>query len=222
MIDKAVSDHFKQQYLHEILQCKDTRAASALYAYAVFLNKQSLRFDHIPLYLEIFKTNNNYAVDALLSGYVAQAFFDFVKVPNVCFLSAIFDILNRYQRNVLYQPVLKVICGLLKRVYRAGDEGFRLYPTRIDDINNLAKYLNETQSQDANTNRDILDILFFLSEMDQVYQEDEERRQAARQASRIRSDFFDHKRSLCQSMTATILDVGLKPAAIIPEGLYTD
>jgi len=224
MIEKALSDQFKQRYLNEVFQCQDVRASSALYAYAGYLNKKlPQRFDDIPLYLEIFRTNHCYAIDALLNGFVARRFFDFIKVPNTYLLRVIFEILGAQQKNTLYRSTLHVFCGLLKRVYRNPNEGYRLYPTRVEDINNLGKYLDESKDQNFDTNRDILDILAFISEMDQVGQEEMTPQHVAWQANRIRSDFFDHKRSLQQSLTRVLLDKAPSPLPVImPEGLYQD
>ena len=59
--------------------------------------------------------------------------------------------------------------------------------------------------------------------MDQHYEMDQEKKAIARQAGHIRSDFFDNKRSLIQSMTALTLetaqkvDHGIAPAGMSPE-----
>jgi len=223
MVDKEILNRYKKQYIYEILECKDVRSSSALYAYAAFLNKKKIRFDFIPLYLEIFKTNNKFAVDVLLSGYIAKTFFDFIKVPNVFMLQSIFDILKKYKKNTLYEQTLRVFFGFLKKVYRSGGEGYRAFPMSISDVNHLGKYLDETKSQEFDLNRQILDILFFISELDNGVEKDEEKLLIAKQADRIRTDFFDSKRSLIKSMTDVLLEKSKDESpGIAPEGVYSD
>jgi len=223
MVKEEEFNRFIQQTMYKIIECQDVRASSALYAYSNFLNTKPIRYDHIPLYLKIFQTNNRYTVDALVSGYVAENYFDFIRVPNVFVLKRMFEILGMYEKNSLYLPTLKAFFGFLKRVYRAGAEGYRIYALSIADVNSIGKYLHEQKTQNHHLNRDILDILLFLTEMDEDVEGSMEKQAVARHASRIRSDFFDQKRSLVQSMTDVILkkadDVG---PGISPEGVFID
>ena len=202
---KEEFNRFIQDTLLEIIECKDIRASSALYAYANFLNRKKISYDHIPLYLKILKTNNQYAIDALFRGYVPVKYFDFIRVPNVYVLKGMFEILELYQKNNLSRQTLKSFSGFFRRVYRNAAEGFRNYQLTVGDVNSLGKYLDEQKTQSYSFNRDILDILFFFSEMDHSKNSSPEMRAVARHASRIRSDFFDQKRSLVRSMTDNIL-----------------
>lgn len=214
---------FIQDMMFEIIECKDVRSSSALYAYANFLNKKPLSYEHIPLYLRILKTNNQYAVDALMSGFVAAKFFDFIRVPNAYVLRNMFEILGMYPKNALSKQTLMAFCNFLGRVYRAAAEGFRVYPVTIGDVNSLGKFLDEKKTQNYNFNRKILDILFFLSELDEEKECGAERTSVAQHASRIRSDFFDPKRSLIRSMTEVILKKSADESpGITPEGVFIE
>jgi hypothetical protein len=214
---------FIQDTLLEIIECKDVRSSSALFAYANFLNRKKISYDHIPLYLKILKTNNQYAIDALFRGYEPVKFFEFIRVPNVYVLKGIFEILELYQKNNLSRQTLKSFCGFFRRVYRSAAEGFRNYQLTVGDVNSLGKYLDEQKTQNYNFNRDILDIPFFLSEMDHGNDSSLEMRAVARHASRIRSDFFDQKRSLIRSMTDVILKKSPDDGpGISPERAFVD
>ena len=214
---------FIQDTLLEIIECKDVRSSTALYAYASFLNRKKISYNHIPLCLKILKTNNQFAIDALYRGYEPVKFFDFIRVPNVYVLRDIFEILKLYQKNNLSKKTLKSFCGFFRRVYRSAAEGFRNYQLTVGDVNNLGKYLDEQKTQNYSFNRDILDILFFLSEMDHGNGSSTEMRAVARHASRIRSDFFDQKRSLIRSMTDVILKKSTDDSpGISPEGTFVD
>ncbi|MFH2131099.1 MAG: hypothetical protein ABIK68_12065 [bacterium] len=223
MVKEEDFNQFILNTMYEIIECKDIRSSSTLHAYTRFLNKKTIRYDYIPLYLKIFKTNNRYTIDALLSGYVAQNFFDFIRVPNIYVLKHIFEILAQFQKNALYQQTQKVFFGFLKRVYRSAGEGFRIYAVTIADVNNLGKFLDEGKTQNNLLNRDILDILFFFTELDEDHENGAEKGSIARHASRIRSDFFDQKRSLKQSMTEVFLQKSADEGpGISPEGAFFD
>lgn len=223
MVKEEKFHRFLQETMYEIIECQDVRASSAFYAYTNFLNKKPVRFDFIPLYLKIFQTNNRYSVDALLSGYVSQNFFDFIRVPNRFVIKRIFEILNMYQKNSLYKQTLKTFFSFLKRVYCASPEGYRVYPLNIAEINSIGKYLDENKTQNHHLNRDILDILLFLTDLDDDGDMDPAKQAIARQASRIRSDFFDQKRSLIRSMTDVILKKSNDEGpGISPEGVFID
>ncbi len=223
MVKEEELNRFFQKTIYEIIECQDVRASSALYAYTNFLNKKPIRYDYIPLFLKIFQTNNRYTVDALMSGYVPENFFDFIRVPNRFVLRRVFEILEIYQKNTLYKLTLKAFFSFLKRVYRSAHEGYRVYPLSIAELNNIGKYLDEKKTQNFHLNRDILDILLFLTELDDDKDLNEDKRAVARHASRIRSDFFDQKRSLVQSMTDLILKKSSEEGpGISPEGVFID
>ena len=220
---KEEFNRFIQNTMLEIIECKDVRSSSALYAYANFLNRKKTRYEDIPLYLKILKTNNQYAIDALMRGHVAVKFFDFIRVPNIYVLKGIFEILELYGKNSLSNQTLKSFCGFFKRVYRLAAEGFRICPLTVAEVNSLGKYLDEKKTQNYYFNREILDILFFLTELDDDCESSPEMRVVARQASRIRSDFFDQKRSLAQSMTEVALNKSTDEGpGISPEGAFVE
>lgn len=223
MIEKETIDSYNCKYLYDILKCSDVRSSSALYAYANFLNKKGWRFELIPLYFEILYTNNRYAIDALFKGCVARDFFDFIRVPESFVFGKIFGLFDQFPKNILYKQTIKACCSYLKRYYRSVRDGFNVYPISIRDINSIGKYLDEQKDQKFQLNRDILDILLYISDLGQHHEMDIEMKMIASHASRIRSDFFDNKRSIGQSISSAILE---EPRAITPEispeGVYLD
>jgi len=223
MIEKEIRDNYNRKYLYDILKCADVRSSSALYAYANFLNKKGHQFDLIPLYFEILYTNNRYAIDALFKGCVARDFFDFIRVPESFVFVKIFGLFDQFPKNAIYKQTIKACCGYLKHYYRSAKDGFNVYPVSIRDINSIGKYLNEDKDQKFQLNRDILDILLYISELDQHHEMDIEKKKIASHASRIRSDFFDSKRSIVQSISSAILEEPKEISSeISPEGVYLD
>ena len=69
MIGKEALDSLHNIYLLDILKAENLRASSALVAYARFLNDEKLEYNLFPLYLKIFDSNNQFAIDALLNKH---------------------------------------------------------------------------------------------------------------------------------------------------------
>lgn len=220
MLTEEASRRIKQQYLYEILEAKNVPAATALYAYARFLNIQPHRNEYFPLYLKVLEANNMYAVDALLDGFEPETFFDMVIIPNHFVVKKVFRLLDKHESNSLYEKTVRVLCGMLRRVYVIPEDGYRIYQLNINDLNNLAKHLDEEFDQDYPANRVILDTLQYLSDLDNLNEREKRKLDVGRQANRIRGDFMDHTRRLNQAITDAVLrkaetvDLGVQPAQL--------
>ncbi len=197
--------YLKHLFITEILDTKNERATTVLMSYAYFLNKSGINSDNYPLYLTILESNNRYAIDLLIEGYEPEKYLDCV-IPNHFIVENVFKIFSIYKRNEVYEMTLRVLFGLLIKVYISPEEGYQLYKPTIPNVNDLGKILDESKDQDDELNRDILDILMYLGDLDTHYTDDPVKKEIARQAGRIRSDFFDHMRSLEKSITEVILE----------------
>jgi hypothetical protein len=195
----------KHRFTNEILEGKTPTAAGALVSYAHFLNREGITSDNYPLYLSILESNNRYAIDAMLEGCELESYLDCVAA-NYCITGRIFNILHRYKRNQVYRKTLRVLLGYLMKTYASPEEGYQLYQVTIADVNDLGKILDETRDQEDPLNRDILDLLMYLSDLDTPHETDSQKKLVARQAARIRSDYFDSKRKLSQSITEAMLE----------------
>ena len=204
-IKEEYISYLKHLFITEILDTKNERATTALMAYAYFLNKSGINSDNYPLYLTILESNNRYAIDLLIEGYEPEKYLDCV-IPNHFIVENVFKIFSIYKRNEVYEMTLRVLFGLLIKVYISPQEGYQLYKPTIPNVNDLGKILDESKDQDDELNRDILDILMYLADLDTHYTDDPAKKEIARQAGRIRSDFFDHMRSLEKSITEVILE----------------
>jgi len=221
-ISKEYIDYLKYLYITEIQKTQDSKAATALVSYATYLNKLGINSDNYPLYLKIIESNNRYAIDALLAGYDIENYLDCI-IPNYFLIERIFNIFKIYRRNEVYNKSLRVLFGFLLKVYKSPEEGYQLYQPTVADINNLGKFLDEKLDQDEELNRDILDILMFISDLDKPHEIDLGKKEIARQADRIRSDFFDPARSLTQSLTeATLERAEVISMGVPPEFIYTE
>lgn len=220
MISKEVSRTAKQQYLYEILEAKNVQAATALYAYAQFLNRHPLRYEYFPLYLKVFESNNQYAIDALIEDLVPESFFDMIIIPNHFVVKKMFGLLDMHKTSTLYEMTVRVLCGFIRRVYVIAEDGYRIYQLNVNDLNSLARNLDEEHDQRYPVNRVVLETLQYISELDNLNETDKQKLDVGRQANRIRGDFLDNNRRLNQAITEAVLQKG-GPAdlGIVPEQL---
>lgn len=220
MLDNQVVDKIKQEYLFDVLAAKDVPASNALYAYASFLNQSPLTYEHFPLYMKIFESNNEFAVEALVDGFVPEKFLELVVVPNQLVLRKAFELLNSHKPNTLYTTTIRVLCGFIKRMYTIVEDGFRIHQPSVTDLNNLGKHLIEDQDQDFPANRVILDILQLLAGLDRLHESNVGKLHVGRQANKIRAEFLDNRRRLVHAITDAVLkksdevDFGIKPDQI--------
>ncbi|HUJ76482.1 MAG TPA: hypothetical protein VL359_16595, partial [bacterium] len=182
---------------------------------ANFLNRTGITPDTYPLYINMLASNNRYAIDALLETHQPEHYLDCV-VPNPYIVKATFAAFATFKSNEIYEPSLRVFLGFLYKVYRSAQEGYALYPVTIEEVNSLGKFLDESQDQDWPLNRGILDVLACIADLETPHETDLDKRNVAAQAGRIRSDFFDHKRSLKQSITEVILEKAKDPRFGVP------
>lgn len=219
-ISEESVDFLKYRAITEILEGKTTEAASALWAYAGFLNRLGITSDNYPLYIGLLASNNRYAIDTLVAGHEPEHYLDCV-VPNPYIVKAIFDTFGSLKANEIYEVSLRVFLGLLSKVYSSAGEGYQLFPVTIANVNSLGKFLDESKDQDWPLNRGVLDVLGGIADLDKPHELDVEKRNVAAQAGRIRSDYFDHTRTLKQSITEVILERAESPSfGIPPEHIY--
>ena len=209
-ISEEYVDFLKHRYITEILDSTTPKGANALWAYASFLSKLGINPDNYPLYINMLASNNRFAIDVLLSGHEPERYLDCVA-PNPFIVKATFETFADLKSNEIYEKSLRVFLGFLYKVYASAAEGYQLYPVTIAEVNSLGKFLDESQDQDWPLNRGILDVLGAIADLDMPHETDIDKRNVAAQAGRIRSDYFDHKRNLKQSITEVILEKARDP-----------
>lgn len=219
-ISEDYVDFLKFRTITTILNAATSSDATHLWAYANFLNHLGINPDNYPLYINMLASNNRYSIDILLAGHEPERYLDCVA-PNPFIVKSTFETFADFKSNEIYEKSLRVFLGFLFKVYRSSQEGYELYPVTIAEVNSLGKFLDEEQDQDWPLNRAILDVLACIADLDMPHETDIDKRNVAAQAGRIRSDYFDHKRSLKQSITEVILEKAKDPKfGIPPEYIY--
>lgn len=219
-ITEAEVDFLKYRAITDILEGKTTVTASALWAYASFLNRLGITSDNYPVYLAVLASNNRFAIDALLDGHEPEKYLDCVA-PNPYIVKAAFETFSQIKSNEIYEKSLRVFLGFLFKVYKSAQEGYELFHVTPEHVNSLGKFLDKTHDQDWPLNRGILDVLGEIADLDMPHEPDVEKRNVAAQAGRIRSDYFDNSRRMNQSITDVILEKAKSPSfGTPPDHIY--
>lgn len=198
------------KFLHEIFDCKNNLGVDASVAYARYISdKIKLNPDNYPVFMLLLESGNHWVVDALIGSANPEEFFKPVQ-PNGFLLGECFKILTRWKRNGIYPKSLLVIFGLLKQAYNVPQEGYRLYPLTISDLNNLGKHLDETQDQTYPVNRTVLTLLDEISRLMDPGNppQDNEIIKLATQANNIRGKFLDITKHLNEAIPDILLEKG--------------
>lgn len=210
-------DELKVKYLLEILGVNSKEAVTACYAYASYLNKWGVHPDNFFLFLEVMGVPSQWAVDALTNEKDLIEFLEPV-IPNYFIVENTFKLLYDHKKGTLHEKVLVIITGLLKRVYKEPTEGYELYPITVSDLNHMAKHLIEN-SNGGDINKNILSILSCLSKLVE-YEKSGPKYDIAKQAAKIRMNFFDSRRSLEYSLTEVLLEEETYVQGDKPEYIY--
>lgn len=202
-VKEEMVEKLKLNYITDIINTDNQKAVNVLVAYSGYLNSLPYKVDYYPLFLQILGTNNKYAIDTFLKESEPETYFDFV-LPNEFILRSTFEIFSEHKRDEIYEMTLRILCGVLIKVYHSPEEGLQIYQPTISDINNLGKFLNESKDQDDSLNRDILDILMYITDLHDSKEPGIS--ELVRQAGHLRSDFFDSNRGLKQSLPPSLLE----------------
>lgn len=210
-------NELKDMYLGDIQRVENKEAVTACYAYASFLNKWGVHPDNFYLFLEVMGVSNQWVIDSLTAEKDLVEFLEPV-IPNYFILQNTFQLLYDHKKGSLHEKVLVIITGLLKRVYKEPTEGYELYPLTVSELNHLSKHLIEN-STGGDINKNILTILSCLSKLVE-YEKSGPKYDIAKQAAKIRMNFFDSRRSLEYSLTEVLLEEDAYIQGEKPEYIY--
>jgi hypothetical protein len=179
--------------LQGIFGCRTTEAVESAVTYARFLSSVGITPENYPVFLKILEIENHWVIDALVGDRDPFLLLSPVQ-PNAFIVGRIFGMMTRWHKGGIYSKNLSVILGVLQSVYSSPNDGYRIYPLSIADVNALGKHLIKENGQDDPLNRAILEILAQLSELESSEIPDIE--EVAIHASSIRNAFFDNRREM--------------------------
>ena len=100
-----------------------------------------------------------------------------------------------------------VIYGLLTVCYRKPEEGYRIFPLTVTEVNNLGKHLDPEKDQRDDLNRSVLTMLDCIASLIEPQRAipSEAIRDVALQANNIRGKFLDITKHLNEAIPDILL-----------------
>jgi hypothetical protein len=213
--------HVENKILQQIMSARMPEASEAAVAYARFLRLSGLDSDNYPLFLKMLEIENHWVLDALLGAKDPFLLLSTIP-PNTYLTSKSFLLLTRWRPGGIYPKTLAIVLGVLQNTYSSPRDGYKIYPLSVADVDNLGKHLLKEKGQNEPTNRCILDILDRIGSLEGV-RFDESMEQVARQATKIRNNFFDNTKALEDCIPQVLLVRGdYRQDEIPPRQLFAD
>jgi hypothetical protein len=211
----------ENRILQQILSARTPEAVESAVAYARFLRLSGLDTENYPLFLKILDIENHWVVDAMIGSTDPFLLLSTIP-PNSFLVSQCFMLLTRWRPGGIYPKTLAVVLGVLQNAYSSPKDGYKIHRLQIADVDNLGKHLEKDKEQNDPRNRCILDILDRVGSLLGL-RWDESMEQVARQATRIRSNFFDNTKTLEDCIPQVLLVKGdYRQAEVAPARLFTD
>jgi hypothetical protein len=131
-------------------------------------------------------------------------------------------LLTRWRPGGIYPKTLAIVLGVLQNAYSSPRDGYKIYRLNVADIDNLGKHLEKDKGQKEERNRCILDILDRIGSLEGL-RWDPSMEQVARQAHKIRGNFFDNTKMLEECIPQVLLVRGdYRQEETAPRGLFAD
>jgi len=207
--------------LQQIMGARTDAASESAVAFARFLRLSGLNAENYPLFLKVLEIENHWVLDALIGEKDPFLMLSTIP-PNNYVVAKAFELLTRWRPGGIYPKTLAIVLGILQNAYSSPKDGYKIYALSISDIGNLGKHLEKDKGQNDEKNRCILDILDRMSSLEGL-RHDESMEQVARQAVKIRSNFFDNTKMLEECIPQVLLVRGdYRQDEVTPDELFAD
>jgi hypothetical protein len=211
----------ENKILQQIMACRTPEAVEAATSYARFLRLSGLDTENYPLFLKMLEIENHFVLDALLGNSDPFLLLSTIP-PNGYLISKCFMLLTRWRPGGIYPKTLAIVLGVLQSAYSSPRDGYKIFKLGIADVDNLGKHLEKDKGQKDARNRCILDILDRVGSLEGL-RWDETMEQVARQALRIRGNFFDNTKMLEECIPQVLLVRGdYRQDEVSPRSLFAD
>lgn len=184
----------ENRLLQQLMAARTPEAVEAAVSYARFLRMSGLTSENYPLFLKMLEIENHWVLDELIGDQDPFLLLSTVP-PNRYLVSRAFRLLTKWRAGGIYPKTRAIVLGLLQNAYSSPKDGYKIYPVSVADLHNLGKHLEQEEGQDDPQNRCILDILEKIGSLEGL-RWNESMEEVARQAMRIRGNFFDNTRML--------------------------
>jgi hypothetical protein len=211
----------ENKILQQIMAARTGEAVESAVSYARFLRLSGLDTDNYPLFLKMLEIENHWVLDALIG--TSDPFLLLSTIPpNRYLVSKCFILLTRWRPGGIYPKTLAIVLGVLQNAYSSPRDGYKIYKLSVADVDNLGKHLEKEKGQNDERNRCILDILDRIGSLEGL-RWDPSMEQVARQAHKIRGNFFDNTKLLEECIPQVLLVRGdYLQEETAPRGLFAD
>lgn len=197
-------------YINDIIECKEGYSVYAAVGFSHFLvNKIGLTPDNYSVFFRLIEAGNKFVIDVLVGDGDPAKFLGKIQ-PNSFMLKECFRMLTKWKAGEVYPKALLIIYGLLTQCFKDPEEGYRLYPLTVTDINNLGKHLDKGKDQMEPLNRIVLSVLDEISSLIEPQKPipSREIQDVALQANNIRGKFLDMTKKLNEAIPDNLLGRG--------------
>lgn len=184
----------ENRILQQLMAARTPEAVEAAVSYARFLRMSGLTSENYPLFLKMLEIENHWVLDELIGDRDPFLLLSTIP-PNRYIVSRSFKLLTKWRAGGIYPKTRAIVLGVLQNAYSSPKDGYKIYPLSIADVDNLGKHLEQEKGQDDPQNRCILDILEKIGMLEGL-QLDDLMEGVARQAMKIRGNFFDNTKML--------------------------
>lgn len=194
-------------YIKEIIESKEGYSVFAAVALSQFLStKVGLNPDNYPIFFRLIEAGNPWVIDTLVGDRDPSKLMGTIQF-NTFMLRECFRMLTGWKPGEIYPKALEIIYGLLTICYAMPEEGYRIFPLTVNDVNNLGKHLDKTKDQMDPLNRIVLSLLDKIASLiePQKALPSEEVKDVALQANNIRGKFLDMTKKLNESIPDILL-----------------
>jgi len=211
----------ENKILQQIMSSRTTEGSEASVAFARYLRMSGLDSDNYALFLKMLEVENHWVLDALVGDRDPFLLLSTIP-PNEYLSSKCFQLLTRWRSGGIYPKTLAIVLGVLQNTYSSPRDGYKIYRLSVADVDNLGKHLEKEKGQNDPRNRCILDILDRIGSLEGL-RWDESIEQVARQALKIRSNFFDNTKALEDCIPQVLLVRGdYRQEEVAPRQLFDD
>jgi hypothetical protein len=197
-------------YINDIIESKDGYSAFAAVALAHYLVKKvGLNPDNYPIFFRLVESGNPWVIDTLISETESANFLGSIQF-NTFMVKECFRMLTAWRPGEIYPKALLIIFNLLMACYKMPEEGYRIFPVSVNDVNNLGKHLDPEKDQTYALNRSILTILDRIASLVEPQRKMPavEIQDVALQSNNIRGKFLDMTKNLNEAIPDVLLARG--------------
>ncbi len=186
-----------------ITGCQNAIQVESSIGFAHYLNHVGINSHNYPLFLKLIQTNSPWIVSTLVGKRDPKLLFSTIR-PDKYLTQHVFQYLSIWHPNEIYQKVLFALLGVIESAYHKADDGYRIYPPRRTDLDNIGKFLNPSKDQFSTENSLILGILDKITLIGE-YGGDPDKSILSKHAFNIRMAYFDNNKDLSDVIPYVLL-----------------